>query len=328
MRRGLPLLVALVSALAVLAFGESSSPRAKTVSLADAFALGFEVPAAQPAGRPARFLLAVAAGGTATLLQSSDGVRFAPAPGFSPGPGTSPVPVRRGSTLYLYDSPSLSATGLGGNLRRFTVGAGGRLTEQAPASYQVQLASPEDAQHAAPGSFVPSFALDDAGALVLLYSLRFEPDTNACPVEGQACVKLRTATEAPAGDGSVFTGDPGNRIVLAFDPADAIGPPALLRADKGWAALLQGPAGCLHALTAPDPHKAYRNSGCISAGGPAGPSGLWDARLREYRLFGIVGGRVVRAVTTRLARVAPARFRPLVALPGRPSAARVAANVP
>jgi hypothetical protein len=236
--------------------------------------------------------------------------------------------VRRGSTLYLYDSPSLSTTGMGGTLRRFTVGAGGRLAEQAPASYQVQLASPEDAQHTAPGSFVPSFAVDDAGALLLLYSLRLDPDTNACPVAGQACVKLRTATEAPGSDGTVFTGDPGNRIVLNFDPADAIGLPALLRADKGWGALLQGPAGCLHALTAADPHKAYRNGGCVSAGGPAGPSGLWDARLHEYRLFGIAGGRVVRAVTAKLARVAPARFRPLVALPGRPSAARVAANAP
>jgi hypothetical protein len=318
MRRGLLLLVVLASALAV--------------------------PAAQPAARPARFLLALAAGGTTTLLQSGDGVRFAPAPGFSPGPGTSPAPVRRGSTLYLYDSASLSAGGLGGTLRRFTVAPGGRLTEQAPASYQVQLASPEDAQHAAAGSFVPSFAVDDAGALVLLYSLRLEPETNACPLvgrsaagrsptarkfaDGTACVKLRTATEAPGSDGSAFTGDPGNRIVLTFDASDTIGPPALLRADKGWAALLQGPAGCLHALTAPDPHRAYRNGGCISAAGPAGPSGLWDARLREYRLYGVAAGRVVRAVTARLARVATARFRPLAALAGRPSAARIAANAP
>src|SRR6266536_5032362 len=121
---------------------------------------GLAVPAAQPAARPARFLLALAGGGTTTLLQSSDGVRFVPAPGLSPEPGTSPAPVRRGSTLYLYDSPSLSTGGLGGTLRRFTVGPGGRLTEQAAAPYEVQLASPEDAQHAAPGSFAPSVAVD------------------------------------------------------------------------------------------------------------------------------------------------------------------------
>lgn len=306
-------------------------------------ALMLSVPAADPAVRPARFLLALAAGGTASLLQSSDGVRFAVVPGFSPGLGTSPAPVRRGSTLYLYDSPSLSATGLGGTLRRFAIGAGGRLTEQAPASYQVQLASPEDAQHAAPGSFVPSFAVDDAGAIALLYSLRFEPETNACPLtsrstagrspgvrkvaEAQTCVKLRTATEVAGSDGGAFTGDPGNRIVLTFDPADAVGPPALLRADKSWAALLQGPGGCLHALAVPDPHRAYRNGGCISADGPADPSGLWDARLREYRLYGVADGRVVRGVTGRLARVAPARFRPLAAL-GQPSFARIAANAP
>ena len=296
--------------------------------LLSALALTLSVPAAEPAARPSRFLLALAAGGTASLYQSSDGVRFSPARGFSAGAGTSPAPVRRHSTLYLYDSPSLSVDGLGGMLRRFTVGAGGRLIELAPGSYQVQLASPEDAQHAAPGSFVPSFAVDDAGALILLYALRLEPDTNACPVAGDACVKLRTATEAAGSDGTSFVGDPGNRIVLAFNPADAIGPPALLRADKGWAALLQGPAGCLHALTAPDPHKAYRNGGCISAEGPASPSGLWDARLREYRLYGVAGGRVVRAVTTRLARVPPTRFRPLTALGDRASAARVASNAP
>jgi hypothetical protein len=173
----------------------------------------------------------------------------------------------------------------------------------------------------------PSLGVDDAGSLVLLYALRYEPATNACPMPGQACVKLRTATEAAGSDGTVFTGDPGNRIVLSFDPADSIGPPSLLRADRGWAVLMQGPDGCLHALTATDPHGAYRNAGCTSEDGPASPSGLWDARLREYRLYGVAGGRVVRAVTARLRRLAPARFRPL-SLPGRPSAARVVANAP
>jgi len=292
-----------------------------------ALALALSVPAAEPAARPARFLLAVAGGGTAALYVSSDSVHFTPAAGFTPGPGTSPAIVRRGSTLYLYDSPSQSAGVLGGTLRRFTV-AGGRLTEQAPASYQVQLASPEDAQRATAGSFVPSYAVDDAGTLTLLYGLRFEPGTNACPLVGQSCAKLRTATEVAGSDGTAFAGDPGNRIVLGFDPTDGIGPPALLRADRGWTVLLQGPAGCLHVLTAPDPHKAYRNGGCIAAQGPAGPSGLWDARLREYRLFGVTGGRVVRAVSAKLTRVAPARFRPLTALGGRPAAVRIAANAP
>ncbi len=170
-------------------------------------------------------------------------------------------------------------------------------------------------------------AIDDAGALVLLYALRFEPQTNSCPVLGQACVKLRTATEVAGSDGTSFTGDPGNRIVLSPAPGDAIGPPALLGADKGWAALLQGPGACLHVLTATDPHGSYRNAGCATAQGPASPSGLWDPRLREYRLYGVAGGRVVRAVSGKLARLDPARFRPL-ALPGRPTVARVAADAP
>ena len=291
-------------------------------------ALTLAVPAAQPAARPARFVLALAAGGSVSLLRSSDGVRFAPVDGFSLAPGTSPVPVRRGSTLYLYDSPSLSSNGIGGTVRRFAIGAGGRLSEQEAGPYQVDLASPEDAQRASPGSFVPGFAVDDAGALVLVYALRFEPETGACPVPGDACVKLRTATEVAGSDGDAFAGDPANRIVLSFAAGDSIGPPSLLRADKGWAALLQGPGGCLRVLTAADPHRSYRNAGCASTQGPASPSGVWDARLREYRIFGVAGGRVVRAVSGRLARIAPARFRPLAALGDRPSAAHVTPNVP
>jgi hypothetical protein len=292
-----------------------------------AVALTLSVPAAEPAARPVRFLLAVATGGTVSLYGSTDGVRFTASPGFTPGPGSSPAPIRRGSKLYLYGTPALSAAGLDGAARRFTARADGRLAEGPPAAYSVQLASPEDAARATPGGPAPSLGVDDAGSLVLLYALRYEPATNACPVAGQACVKLRTATEVAGSDGTAFTGDPGNRIVISLDPADSIGPPSLLRADKGWAVLMQGPGGCLHALTAADPHGAYRNAGCISDGGPASPSGLWDARLREYRLYGVAGGRAVRAVTARLRRLAPARFRPL-SLPGRPSAARAVANAP
>jgi hypothetical protein len=295
--------------------------------LSAAVALTLSVPAAEPAARPVRFLLAVATGGTVSLYGSSDGVRFTASPGFTPGPGSSPAPIRRGPKLYLYGAPALTATGLEGAARRFTARADGRLAEGPPAAYSVQLASPEDAGRATPGGLAPSLGVDDAGSLVLLYALRYEPGTNACPVAGQACVKLRTATEVSGSDGTAFTGDPGNRIVLSLDPADSVGPPSLLRADKGWAVLVQGPGGCLRALTATDPHGAYRNAGCISDGGPASPSGLWDARLREYRLYGVAGGRVVRAVTARLRRLAPARFRPL-SLPGRPSAARVVANAP
>ncbi len=290
-------------------------------------ALAVAVPSAEPAARPPRFLIAIASGGTVSLLQSSDGVRWAPAPGFTPGQGSVPAPVRRGSTIYLYDSATLSADALTGALRRFTVGPGGRLTELAPSSYQVQLSSPEDAQRAAPGGFAPSLAVDDRGALVLLYALRLEPATNACPIAGQACLKLRTATEVAGSDGTAFIGDPGNRLVLGFDPAAVVRPPALLRASTGWAALLQGPGGCLSVVTAADPRKQYRSAGCATAEGPASPSALWDRRLREYRLYGIAGGRVVRAVGARLTRLAPDRFRPL-ALGAGLTAARIAAYAP
>lgn len=287
---------------------------------------------AAPSPRPPRYLLGLAAAGTATLLHSADGVRWTPTPGFRPGPGTLPSPLRRGSRLHLFDSPAFGPDGPGGTLRRFAVGAGGRLTEAPPGTYAVQLTDLADAQRATPGSFAPSFAVDDAGDIVLVYGLRFEPETNACPVPGKACVKLRTATEVPGSDGAAFTGDPGNRIVISLDPADEIGPPALLRAAKGWAVLFRGPAGCLHALVAADPRGTYRNApgvprGCLLDEGPSTPSGLYNARLRSYRLYGIGDSRVVRAVTTKLTRFSPTRLRPLVAL-GSQTAARVAPSAP
>jgi hypothetical protein len=115
--------------------------------------------------------------------------------------------------------------------------------------------------------------------------------------------------------------------VLSFAPADAIGPPALFRGENGWVAVLQGPGDCLRVLTAARPNGPFRNAGCILDGGPASPSGVWDTRLRVYRLYGVSGGRVVRAVTARLRPLAPGRFRPLV-VPGRPSAARVVPYAP
>jgi hypothetical protein len=283
---------------------------------------------ASAASLPARSYLGLAASGTAILLQSADGVRWSPVPGYRARPGTSPVPLRRGSTLYLYDAPAISAGGLGGTVRRFTVATGGRLAEQHSAPYHVELAAPEDALRATPDSFAPAFAVDPAGKIVLLYALRFETGTNACPVVAKACVKLRTATEAAGTDGVAFNGDAGNRIVISLDPADATGPPSLLRTRSGWAVLLQGPGGCLQLLTAKDPHGVYRNGGCLLDQGPGTPSALYDARLGVYRLYGLLAGQVVRAVIPKLDRFAPARLRPLAALGSRLSAARVASASP
>jgi hypothetical protein len=294
------------------------------VLLLGACALALAVPAAETATRPARVLLALAGGGTASLLTSSDGVRFS-APVAS-WPGTVPSPVRRGATLYVYDSPTLSADGLAGTVRRFAVGAGGALREKGSAVYSVQLGSPEDAARATAGSFAPSVAVDDAGALVLLYGLRFEPATNACPAAGQACIKLRTATEVSGSDGTTFAGDPGNRAVLSLAPAETIGPPALLHTERGWAALLRGPAGCLHLVTGRDLRGHYEDR-CVADQAPATPSALWGPVVHEYRLYGVAGGRVVRMISRRLGTVVTRQFRPLD-VAGRPTFARVAANAP
>jgi hypothetical protein len=287
-------------------------------------ALALAAPAAEPAARPVRILLALSGDGTSSLLASSDGVRFsAPVASWA---GSQPAPVRRGSILYVYDQPTLNADGLSGTVHRFAVGAGGALTEKAAVPYTVQLGSPEDAVRATAGSFAPSFAVDENGALVLLYGLRFEPATNACPASGKSCVKVRTATEVTGSDGTAFTGDPGNRVVISVVPAATLGPPALFRTATGWAALLRGPAACLHLLTGRDLRGKYTDR-CVAEQAPATPSALWGPVVREYRLYGVVGGRVVRMVSRRLGTVVTRRFRPLD-VAGRPSFARVAANAP
>jgi hypothetical protein len=285
-------------------------------------ALALAVPAAQPAARPVRILLALSADGTSSLLTSSDGVRFsAPVASWA---GSQPTPVRRGDVLYVYDQPTLSDSGLSGTVHRFGVGAGGRLTEKTAAPYTVQLGSPEDAARATAGSFQPGFAVDENGALVLLYGLRFEPATNACPSSGASCIKLRTATETSGSDGTSFTGDPGNRVVISVPPAQTLGPPALFRTATGWAALLRGPGGCLHLVTGRDLRGKYTD-GCVANLSPGSPSALWSPVVREYRLYGVSNGRVVRMISRRLGAVVTKRFRPLD-VAGRPSFARVAAN--
>jgi hypothetical protein len=168
--------------------------------------------------------------------------------------------------------------------------------------------------------------VDENGAIVLLYALRYEPSTNACPAVGQACVKLRTATEVSGSDGAAFDGDPGNRVVIGFPPSDALDPPALLKAESGWSALLRGPGGCLHLVTARELHGHYNDS-CYSKDAPATPSAVWRPALRAYAVYGVSDNRVVRTISRRLATVVPARFRPLD-VAGRPSFARAAPSSP
>jgi hypothetical protein len=285
-------------------------------------ALTLAVTAAEPANRPVRILLAVSGDGTSSLLTSSDGVRFsAPVASWA---GSQPAPVRRGTTLYVYDQPTLSADGLSGTVHRFTAGAGGALSEKAAVPYTVQLSSPEDAARATAGSFAPSFAVDENGALVLLYGLRFEPATNACPSSKVSCVKLRTATEVSGSDGTAFTGDPGNRVVISVAPGATLGPPALFRTATGWAAFLRGPGACLHLVTGRDLRGKY-SDGCVAKAAPGSPSALWNPVVHEYRLYGVSNGRVVRMISRKLGAVVTKRFRPLD-VAGRPSFARVAAN--
>jgi hypothetical protein len=128
-------------------------------------------------------------------------------------------------------------------------------------------------------------------------------------------VKVRTATEVPGSDGTHFTGDPGNRLVVSFPPADQVGPPSVFKDPRGYMVLVAGPGGCVRAASADDLHGRYSGLGGCLAEGVSSPSGLWNGRLNEYWLYGESGGQVVRAATAKLSpgRV---RFRPLTALAG------------
>jgi hypothetical protein len=89
---------------------------------------------------------------------------------------------------------------------------------------------------------------------------------------------------------------------------------------------MRGPAGCLHLVTGRDLRGKYTD-GCVANLSPGSPSALWSPAVREYRLYGVAGGRVVRMISRRLGSVVTRRFRPLD-VAGRPSFARVAANAP
>jgi hypothetical protein len=209
----------------------------------------------------------------------------------------------------------VTETGFGGSVRRFQL-AGAEVSELPDASNTVLLADSREPLEASPGSFGPSALVDPHGALTLVYAIRLEPSTNACPVSGQACVKLRSATELAGSDGTSFAGDPGNRLVVPFDPGDSVGAPSVFAGRKGYVVLVSGPGGCVRAATAADVHGKYSALGGCLAQGVVSPSGYWNARLGEYWLYGESGGRLVRAVTTKL--TSALRFRALPA----PAAAR------
>jgi hypothetical protein len=318
------------------------------LALAVATGVGlFAVAGAEPASPQlsGRFLLAVAAcPGAATvcpgtsvqkLYQSKDGVRWSLVRGVKAEVGESPTTIRRGSRLYVFDGIQVSTGGITGSLRRFVV-RGGSLTELAPSTFLIQL-PPSSLEDAASATAISgSFARDASGALVAIYGLRLEPGTNACPIPGQSCLKLRTATEIPGSDGSLFAGDPGNRRVISFDPAEDAGSPSTYLQKKGYAVLVAGPGSCLQTFTASNLHGSYSPApglpgGCLASSVDVEtPSGTYRAALHEHWLYLVSGGTVVRAVARRLtSRLPAARFRELKGFGSAPAlSARFALNAP
>ena len=286
-----------------------------------------------PSAPTGRFLLVYVTDGQTRLAQSRDGVRWSAAPGFPRAAGTAPSTVRRGRTLYVVDGLAIVPEGLSGELRRLRIG-GASLTELPREQFLAQIATPQDLQRASAVS--GSIALDASGLLTVLYALRFEPETNACPVAGEACVKVRTATEEPGSDGALFTGDPRNRAVVGFAPGDDVRDPAAFATARGHLVVLSGPGSCLRLLTASDLHGPFRAApglpgGCIDDELPAvTPSGAYRPFLKEHWLYAVAGGSVVRAATRTLTKQLPARrFRP-IGLPGARAvtSARFAVNTP
>jgi hypothetical protein len=282
-------------------------------------ALVLLLPASSP-GLSGRYLLAYADCSASpcvgALAQSRNGVRWSAVAGVASAPVSGVTAVRRGSELYLYGPRTLTAAGIAGDLRRFKI-SGAELGELPDASNTVLLADPKDAAVASPGSFGGSVVIDGSGALALVYGIRLEPGTNSCPTAGSACLKVRSATEVAGSDGTVFQGDPGNRLVVSFAADDTVGAPSVFAGPKGAVLLLAGPGGCVRAATAKDVHSAFSALGPCLAQGVDSPSGFWNARLNEFWLYGESGGHVVRAVATKLAGTL--RFRPLAVTASAPS---------
>lgn len=285
-----------------------------------------------PSAPASRFLLVYVTDGQTRLAQSRDGVHWSAVPGVLRAAGTAPSAVRRGRRLYVFDGLRVVPEGLAGELRRLRIGDAS-LMELPRRQFLAQIATPQDLQRASAVS--GSIARDASGILTMLYALRFEPETNACPVAGEACVKVRTATEEPGSDGALFTGDPRNRAVIGFAPGDDVRDPAAFATTRGHLVVLSGPRACLRLLTAGDLHGPYRAvrglpGGCIGDEMQvAAPSGAYRPLLEEHWLYAVVGGSVVRATTRTLAKQLPARrFRP-VGLPARSIvSARFALNTP
>ncbi len=259
--------------------------RSVLLLLTVAAALGAAAPAAAPKpGLWGRYLLAYASCDATSscrqeLAQSRDGIRWASVVGFVKRPGQHPVAVRRGSRLYVFDGLSV---------RRFTIGVRS-LNELAPATVSLDSSVPPD---------WIDVLLEPSGGLVLLYAVPSETGGLA----------VRTATEQAGSDGTVFVTDPGDRAILDT----AVGPVSVLRGRSGWVGL--GADGeCLRTLAAGNLRGTYRDTGCLTTPSPVStPTGWWNARLREYWLYGVADGVVRRATATKvIVPLRASRFRPL-----------------
>ena len=248
-------------------------------------ALAAAAPAAAPKpGLWGRYLLAYASCDASStcreeLAQSRDGIRWAPVVGFVKRRGQHPVAVRRGSRLYVFD---------GLTVRRFTVGARS-LSELAPTAVSLDSAEP------------PAWSdvlLEPSGGLVLVYAVPLETGGLA----------VRTATEQAGSDGTVFVTDPGDRA--EFDAA--VGPLSIMRGRSGWIGLVTD-GECLRTLTAGNLRGTYRDAGCVTTPSPvSSPSGWWNARLKEYWLYGVADSIVRRATAPKVnTPLRVSRFRPL-----------------
>ncbi len=248
-------------------------------------ALVTAAPAASPKpGLWGRYLLTYASCDVAStcrqeLVQSRDGIRWAPVVGFVKRPGQRPVAVRRGSRLYVFDGLSV---------RRFTIGVRS-LNEVAATTVSLDSAVPPDWS---------DVLLEPSGGLVLVYAVPSETGGLA----------VRTATEQAGSDGTVFVTDPGDRAVLDT----GVGPVSVLRGRSGWVGLAAD-GECLRTLAAGNLRGAYRDTGCLTTPSPvSSPTGWWNARLKEYWLYGVADGVVRRATATKvIVPLKASRFRPL-----------------
>ncbi len=207
------------------------------------------------------------------LVQSRDGLHWAPIPEWRSFPGSVPDLVRRGGTIYLY---ALTPGGPGGGLTLIRVNEANGVPSP-PVTVKIK------GLH---GNLVdPSILLDPSGRLMLsgLVVTGVGYDPAGCPPPATSCQKVvDSATEVPGSNGAVFRLDPGSRVTVDISPAQPIASdPSLFSAGRQWVMeVSEGPSVVAYSSSALRGPYGYVGQPSQNSGGV--PSGYYDSTTHQY----------------------------------------------